>query len=220
MSRKTINLTDDLYAYLLSISLQESAIQRELREETAKHPMAMMQIAPEQGQFMALLIQLINAKNIIEIGVFTGYSTLCMAMALPDDGRIIACDINEDYTNIAGKYWQKAGVAGKIELRLAPAIEIMDELLDRGQAGHYDFVFIDAEKSEYLDYYERALKLLRPGGLITIDNVLWSGKPANPEELDKDTVAIRDFNKRLFKDTRVNISLLPIADGLTLALKL
>ncbi len=220
MSRKTINLTDELYAYLLSISLQESAIQRELREETAKHPMAMMQIAPEQGQFMALLIQLINAKNIIEIGVFTGYSTLCMAMALPDDGRIIACDINAENTTTARYYWEKAGVARKIELKLAPAIDTMDELLAGGRAGNYDFVFIDADKSEYLDYYERALELVRPGGLITIDNVLWSGKPANLEEQDKDTVAIRRFNEQLFKDSRIKISILPIADGLTLALKL
>ena len=220
MTRRSIDLTDEIYDYLLSVSLQESAVQRDLREETAKHPMAIMQIAPEQGQFMALLIQSINAKNIIEIGVFTGYSTLCMALALPEDGQIIACDINEDYTNIARKYWQKAGVAAKIDLKLAPAIDTLDELLASGQEGHYDFVFIDAEKSEYLDYYERTLKLLRRGGLITIDNVLWSGKPANPEEQDRDTVAIRDFNERLFNDPRVKISMLPVADGLTLVLKL
>ena len=220
MSRKTINLTDELYAYLLSVSLQESAIQRELREETANHPMAMMQIAPEQGQFMALLIQLINAKNIIEIGVFTGYSTLCMAAVLPNDGQIIACDIDAETTAIARRYWKKAGVAQKINLKLAPAIATLDELLASGQEGHYDFVFIDAEKSEYIDYYERALKLVRPGGLITIDNVLWSGKPANPKEQDKDTVAIRCFNEHIFNDSRIKISMLPLADGLTIALKL
>jgi len=220
MTRKSINLTDEIYDYLLSISLQESAVQRELREETAKHPMAIMQIAPEQGQFMALLIQSINAKNIIEIGVFTGYSTLCMAMALPEDGRIIACDINKEYTDIARRYWEKAGVSGKIVLKLAPAIATLDKLLAGGQEDHYDFVFIDAEKSEYMDYYERTLKLLRRGGVIAIDNVLWSGKPANSKEQDKDTAAIRRFNEHLFNDPRVKISMLPLADGLTLALKL
>ena len=219
MTRKNINLTDEIYDYLLSVSLKETDIQRELRDYTATHKMAMMQIAPDQGQFMALLVRLMQAKNIIEIGVFTGYSTLCMAMALPDDGRIIACDINKEYTDIARKYWDRAGVAGKIDLVLAPAIQTLDELIREGQQEQFDVAFIDADKPEYPDYYERVLQLLRPGGLVMIDNVLWYGKPANPEETDGDTSAIREFNQKLFNDGRVAISMLPIADGLTLAMK-
>jgi predicted O-methyltransferase YrrM len=220
MTRKNINLTDRIYEYMLSVSLHETDIQRELREHTAKHKMAMMQIAPDQGQFMALLIRLMQAKDIIEIGVFTGYSTLCMAMVLPADGHIVACDINKEYTDVARQYWHKAGVAKKIELILAPAIQTLDGLLQQGRQEHYDFVFIDADKPEYPDYYERTLQLLRPGGLIVIDNVLWYGKPANPDEVDKDTQAMRKFNQQLFNDNRVAISMLAIADGLTLALKL
>lgn len=219
MTRKNINLTDEIYDYLLSVSLQETDIQRDLRDYTATHKMAMMQIAPDQGQFMALLVRLMQAKNIIEIGVFTGYSTLCMAMALPDDGHIVACDINKEYTDIARQYWHKAGVAEKIELVLAPAIQTLDGLISKGRQEQFDFVFIDADKPEYPDYYERALQLLRPGGLIAVDNVLWYGKPANPDEMDKDTVAIRNFNQQLFKDKRVVLSMLAIADGLTLVLK-
>ena len=169
---------------------------------------------------MALLVRLIQAKNIIEIGVFTGYSTLCMAIALPDNGHIVACDINKEYTDIARQYWHKAGIAEKIELVLAPAIQTLDGLIRKGQQEQYDFVFIDADKTEYPDYYERAMQLLRPGGLFVIDNVLWYGKPANPDEMDKDTAAIRKFNQQLFDDTRVVTSMLAIADGLTLALKL
>jgi predicted O-methyltransferase YrrM len=220
MTRKNINLTDELQDYLLSVSLKETDIQRELREYTANHKMAMMQIAPDQGQFMALLIRLMQAKNIIEVGVFTGYSTLCMAMALPPDGHIIACDINKEYTSIAKKYWQMAGVTDKIKIVLAPAIQTLDGLIKKGYPGKYDFVFIDADKPEYPDYFERALSLLRPGGLIVVDNVLWYGKPANPDETDRDTQAIRQFNQQLFNDSRVIISMLPVADGLTLALKL
>ena len=220
MTRKNINLTDEIYDYLLSVSLKETDVQRELRNYTATHKMAMMQIAPDQGQFMALLVRLMQAKNIIEIGVFTGYSTLCMAMALPDDGHIVACDINKEYTDIARQYWQRAGVAEKIELVLAPAIQTLDRLINNGRQEHYDFVFIDADKPEYPDYYERALQLLRPGGLIAVDNVLWYGKPANPDEMDKDTAAIRNFNQQLYNDRRVTISMLAVADGLTLVLKL
>ena len=220
MSRKNITLTDEIYDYLLSVSLKETGIQRELRDYTATHRMAMMQIAPDQGQFMALLVRLMQAKNIIEIGVFTGYSTLCMAMALPDDGHIVACDINKEYTDIARQYWHRAGIAEKIDLVLAPAIQTLDELIKKGQMGQYDLAFIDADKPEYPDYYERVLQLLRPGGLIMIDNVLWYGKPANPDEMDKDTAAIREFNQHLFNDSRVAISMLAIADGVTLALKL
>jgi predicted O-methyltransferase YrrM len=220
MTRKTLNITDQIYDYLLSVSLKETDVQRELREETAKQPQAMMQISPDQGQFMALLVKLMGAKKIIEIGVFTGYSSLCMAMALPDDGHIVACDINKEYTDIARQYWRKAGVADKIELVLAPAIRTLDKLLAQGEQGTYDFVFIDADKPEYPDYYERSLQLIRKGGLIAIDNVLWYGKPADPVEKDKDTLAIRKFNQKLYQDSRVMISMLTIADGLTLALKL
>lgn len=220
MKRKTINITDQLYDYLLSVSLKETELQRELRAETAKQPQAIMQVGPDQGQLMAMLIRLMHAKKIIEIGVFTGYSSLCMAMALPDDGHIVACDINKEYTDIARQYWRKAGVADKIELVLAPAIRTLDKLLAQGEQGTYDFVFIDADKPEYPDYYERALQLIRKGGLIAIDNVLWYGKPADPDEKDKDTLAIRKFNQKLYQDSRVMISMLTIADGLTLALKL
>ncbi len=220
MTRKTITITDKLYDYLLSVSLKETPVQRELRRVTAKHRMATMQIAPDQGQFMALLVQMMGAKKIIEVGVFTGYSSLCMAQALPKDGRIIACDVNKEYTDIARKYWKKAGVDKKIRLILAPAIQTLDSLIKKGEAGKYDFVFIDADKPEYPDYYERALKLIRKGGLIAIDNVLWSGKPADPKNKDRDTVAIRKFNKKLYRDKRVKISVLTVADGLTLAIKL
>lgn len=220
MTRKTINITDEIYNYLLSVCLHETDAQRELREVTARHKMAVMQIAPDQGQFMVLLIRLMHAKKIIEIGVFTGYSSLCMAMALPDDGHIVACDINKEYSDIAQQYWQKAGVADKIELILAPAIQTLDKLIAQGEQETYDFVFIDADKPEYPDYYERALQLIRPGGLIVIDNVLWYGKPADPDEKDKDTLAIREFNEMLYRDERVTISMLTIADGLTLVLKL
>ena len=220
MKRKTINITDQLYDYLLSVSLKETELQRDLRAETAKQPQAIMQVGPDQGQLMAMLIRLMHAKKIIEIGVFTGYSSLCMAMALPDDGHIVACDINKEYTDIARQYWRKAGVADKIELVLAPAIRTLDKLLAQGEQGTYDFVFIDADKPEYPDYYERSLQLIRKGGLIAIDNVLWYGKPADPVEKDKDTLAIRKFNQKLYQDSRVMISMLTIADGLTLALKL
>ena len=220
MTRKTLNITEQIHDYLLSVSLRETDIQRELRAETAKQPQAMMQIAPDQGQFMALLIQLMQAKKIIEIGVYTGYSSLCMAMALPADGLIVACDINKDYTDIARRYWQKAGVADKINLILAPAIQTLDKLLAQGEQETYDFVFVDADKPEYPDYYERSLQLIRPGGLIVIDNVLWYGKPADPDEKDKDTLAIREFNEMLYQDKRVKVNLLTIADGVTLALKL
>ena len=220
MTRKTLTITDEIYDYLLSVSLKETEIQQELRKITAKHKMAMMQVSPDQGQFMALLVQLINAKKIIEIGVFTGYSSLCMAMAMPEDGKIIACDINKEYTDVARSYWQKAGVNKKINLILAPAIQTLDNLIKQNEEGTFDFAFIDADKPEYPDYYERTLKLIRSGGLIMIDNVLWYGKPANPEENDKDTRAIRDFNQKLFKDKRIRLSMLSIADGVTLALKL
>ncbi len=219
MTRKTLNLSDQVYDYLLSVSLREPEILQQLREETASHPWARMQISPDQGQFLALLVKILNAKKIIEVGVFTGYSSLCMALALADDGKIIACDINEEDTTVAQRYWQQAGVEHKVDLRIAPALETMDALIEKGEHDSYDFVFIDGEKSEYRDYYERSLLLLRTGGLITIDNVLWSGKPADALNTDKDTIAIRDFNSFLHKDMRIEISMLPVADGLTLARK-
>ncbi len=217
---KTFALPDHVYRYLLSASLREPGILHKLRDETAKDPMARMQIAPEQGQFMALLVQLMGAKKCIEIGVFTGYSSLCVALALPLDGKIIACDVSRDWTQIARRYWQEAGVAQKIDLRLAPALKTLDALLAENQAGTFDFAFIDADKENYLAYYERCLKLLRRGGLITIDNTLWSGRVAEPDNRETDTVALREFNSKLHHDQRIALSLLPIADGLTLALKL
>lgn len=217
---KTFALPDHVYRYLLSASLREPEILRKLRDETAKDPMARMQIAPEQGQFMALLVQLMGAKKYIEIGVYTGYSSLCVALALPPDGKITACDLSEEWTQIARRYWQEAGVAQKIELRLAPALKTLDMLLAENQAGTFDFAFIDADKENYLAYYERCLKLLRRGGLIAIDNTLWSGRVAEPDNREADTVAIREFNSKLHHDQRIALSLLPIADGLTLALKL
>lgn len=218
MSKKTLGLDNQLYDYLLSSSLREPEILRRLREETANHPYARMQISPEQGQFMALLVQLMGAKKTLEVGVFTGYSSLCVALALPPDGKIVACDVSEEFTSVARRYWQEAGVAEKIDLRIAPALETLDRLLAE-QAQTFDFAFIDADKSNYDGYYERSLQLVRPGGLIAIDNVLWSGRVADPQDRDNSTQNIRAFNEKLHRDERVSISLVPIADGLTLAVK-
>lgn len=219
MANKSITLTDELYAYLLSVSLREPDILRQLREETAADPMAGMQIAPEQGQFMALLTKLTGAAKCLEIGVFTGYSALWVALSLPAHGRLTACDISEKWTSIARRYWATAGVADKIELRLGPALDSLDALLAEGQAGSYDFAFIDADKSNYDGYYERALRLLRTGGLLVIDNVLWGGRVADVQCVDEDTQAIRALNEKIHRDPRVTPSLIPVADGLTLALK-
>ena len=219
MNLGKLGLSEELYDYILSASLREADVLRRLREETAAMPMAVMQIAPEQGQFMALIVELIGAKRTLEVGVFTGYSSLAVALALPDDGHITACDVSEEWTAIAQRYWADAGVAHKIDLRLAPAIETLDALLADGQAGSYDFAFIDAEKTEYADYYERVLQLLRQGGLVAVDNVLWNGAVADPANDEDDTNAIRAFNEKLLGDDRVSISLLPLADGLTLARK-
>lgn len=219
MSTKTITLTESLHHYLLSVSLREPPILARLREETAQHPLANMQIAPEQGQFMGLLVRLMEVKKCLELGVFTGYSALSVALALPPDGKLIACDVNEEWTSMARRYWQEAGVAHKIALRIAPALETLDKLLANGEAGSFDFVFIDADKENYANYYERSLELVRHGGLIVIDNVLWSGRVADPNEQDMDTVAIRRFNTKLHFDERIALSMLPLADGLTLAYK-
>ncbi len=217
-TKQTLGLEKQLYDYFQSISLREPEILTKLREETAQHPMAIMQISPEQGQLMALLVRLMGAKKTLEVGVFTGYSSLVVALALPADGKIVACDVSEEYTAIARRYWQAAGVANKIHLHIAPALETLDGLLADGETD-FDFAFIDADKSTYDSYYERALQLVRPGGLIAIDNVLWSGRVADPEVQDNRTNTIRAFNQKLHQDTRVTLSLVPIADGLTLAMK-
>jgi predicted O-methyltransferase YrrM len=219
MANQTLGLDTQLYDYLQSVSLREPEILTQLRQETAQHPMAQMQIAPDQGQFMALLVQLIGAKKTLEVGVFTGYSSLVVALALPPEGKVVACDVSEEYTSIARRYWQQAGVADKIDLHIAPAQETLKSLLAEGQAGTFDFAFIDADKSNYEIYYELALELVRPGGLIIVDNVLWSGRVADPQVQDNRTKAIRSLNQKLHQDQRVTLSLVPIGDGLTLALK-
>jgi predicted O-methyltransferase YrrM len=219
MTKQTTGLEKTLAEYIQSISLREPDILKQLREETAKLSMAQMQISPEQGQFMALLVQLMGAKKTLEIGVFTGYSALAVALALPVNGKMIACDISEEYTAIAKHFWERAGVSEKIDLRIAPALETLEKLITEGETGSFDLAFIDADKRSYEKYYERALTLLRPNGLILIDNVLWSGKVTDPTITDKQTQAIREFNQKLHQDSRISLSVVAIADGLTLALK-
>jgi predicted O-methyltransferase YrrM len=219
MSNRSIVLTDSLYEYMNDVSLREPPLLLALREETAQLTQRAMQISPEQGQFMALLARLTGARRCLEVGVFTGYSSLATALALPDDGHIVACDVSEEWTAVARRYWKRAGVDHKIDLRLAPASETLDALVAAGDGGTFDFAFIDADKISYLAYYERALALLRKGGLALIDNTLWSGRVADPEVADADTVALRHFNEVLHRDERVDLSLLPIGDGLTLARK-
>jgi predicted O-methyltransferase YrrM len=219
MSNRSIGLEPRLYDYLLSASLREHPVLARLRAQTASHPKVNMQIAPEQAQFMALLVKLIGAERCIEVGVFTGYSSLAVALALPPMGHIVACDISEEYTAVAQSFWEEAGVDAKIDLRIAPALETLDTLLSEAGAGTYDFGFIDADKGGYAEYYERLLALLRPGGLVAIDNTLWDGDVADPGNDEPDTVAIRAFNEALRDDVRVDLSLVPIGDGLTLARK-
>lgn len=219
MSNRTLNLNETVYEYLLEHSLRESPLLKQVREETATLEMAQMQISPEQGQFLNLLIKLLGARQIIEIGVFTGYSALCMAEALPADGRLLACDINREWTDIARHYWRQAGLDQKMELLLAPAAETLQRLIENGNTNSFDFAFIDADKGNYLTYYEQCLELVRQGGMIGIDNTLWGGDVADPGINDDDTRAIRALNDTLHSDARVDISLLPIGDGLTLALK-
>ncbi|MEM7758359.1 MAG: class I SAM-dependent methyltransferase [Cyanobacteria bacterium P01_A01_bin.40] len=219
MGKSSLGLDKQLYKYLLSISLREAEVLTKLRQETSHHSASKMQISPDQGQLMALLIKLLNAKKTLDIGVFTGYSSIIVALALPEDGKVIACDRDPRCTEVARRYWQEAGVDHKIDLRLAPALETLDELIAAGESGSFDFAFIDADKRNYANYYERSLTLLRPGGLVVIDNVLWSGRVADPQDIDKRTLAIREFNQKLHQDQRVEISLLSVADGLTLALK-
>lgn len=220
MANKTLSLSNALYAYLVEHSVREPEILQRLRAETAEDSMSMMQIGAEQAQFMQLLVKLMSAKTCLEIGVFTGYSSLAVALVLPADGSIVACDVSEKWTAIARKYWIEAGVAAKIDLRIAPALSTLDGLISSGNAGSFDFAFIDADKINYLNYYERALTLLRAGGLIAVDNTLWGGQVIDKKAQSDDTQAIRQFNARLRSDLRIHLSLLPIGDGLTLALKL
>ncbi|MGH8190988.1 MAG: class I SAM-dependent methyltransferase [Rhodanobacteraceae bacterium] len=218
MSRRTIDLNDTLYDYLLAHSLREHPEQTALRKATRSHPQGGMQISPEQGQFMQLLIKLTGASRTIEIGTFTGYSALTVALALPGDGKILACDISEEYTSIGRPYWQRAGVADKIELVIAPAAQTLDARIQDGDAGKYDFAFIDADKAGYDAYYERCLQLVRTGGLIAFDNTLWGGEVAKPAH-DDDTRALQALNDKLHHDNRIDMAMLPIGDGLTLARK-
>ena len=217
MSSKTFTLSDDLHTYLLSVSSREPDVLRRLRDETAKLSAARMQISVEQGQFMRLLVELTGAKRTLEVGTFTGYSALSVALSLPDDGKILACDVSREYTDIARRFWQEARVTHKIDLRLGQAADTLDALLAGGQSSAFDFAFIDADKSNYDRYYEQALQLLRPGGLLAIDNTLWSGRVADPSVTDEDTVALRRLNEKIHADERVSVSLVPIGDGLTLA---
>jgi predicted O-methyltransferase YrrM len=219
MSAKSHGLSDELHAYLLSVGVREPEILRRLREETARLPQANMQIAPEQGAFMALLVELTGARRCLEVGTFTGYSALAVALRLPPDGRLTCCDLSEEWTSVARRYWEEAGVADRIELRLGPARDTLDALLAGGAAGSYDFAFIDADKQNYITYYEQVLRLLRHGGLVAIDNVFWSGKVAKPARGDADVAAIVELNRLIADDERVSISMVPIADGLTLARK-
>lgn len=219
MSNQSIQLNDELYHYLLDASLRESEVLKQLRQHTAGMRGSVMQIAPEQGQFMALLIQILGAKKTLEIGVYTGYSALCVAAALPEDGRVVACDINAETTAVAKEFWQKAGVAEKIDLRLAPGTDTLNELIAAGEQGSFDFAFIDADKTGYHTYYERCLLLLRPGGLIAVDNVLWTGSVLNNENPSEDTQALQAFNRFVKDDQRVDLSMLPVGDGLTLLRK-
>jgi predicted O-methyltransferase YrrM len=207
-------LTDELYDYVLSMGARETRVQRELREETQKLPMGQMQIGPDQAALMQVLVRILGAKRCIEIGTFTGYSALAVALALPASGKIICCDVSEEWTSIGRRYWKKAGVAGKIDLRLGPALDTLKTL-----KGRFDFAFIDADKPNYWSYYQRCLQLIRKGGLIAVDNTLWGGSVINPEKQSESTQALRKFNQRVSKDRRVDIALVPIGDGLTLAVK-
>jgi predicted O-methyltransferase YrrM len=219
VSNRTTAVTDKLYDYLVRETLREPELLARLRKETATVPGARMQISPEQGQFMGLLIEVLGARRAIEIGVFTGYSSLSVAVAMPKDGLLVACDVNEEWTEIARRYWQEAGVSHKIDLRLAPALETLESLLSTGGAGSFDFCFIDADKDNYPGYYEKSLELLRRGGLIAVDNALWSGAVADETKQDDDTRAIRELNRKVARDDRVSMSLVPIGDGLLLARK-
>ena len=219
MVQSTTPLDERLYKYFLEISLRETEILQRLRAETIPLPRATMLLAAEQGQFLRLLVRLIGARTGIEIGTYTGYSSLCMAEGLPPEGRLICCDNSKEWTDIAQRYWKEAGVDGRIDLRLGDAVETLDSLIADGGEGAFDFVFVDADKQNYINYYERSLTLLRTGGLAIIDNVLWRGDVADPSDTRERTEAIREFNLHVHGDERVEMSLVPIGDGLTLARK-
>lgn len=219
MSTRTIDIDDRLYAYMLDISLREHPAMQGLRAITAKHEWAVMQISPEQGQFMQMLVRMIGARRCIEVGTFTGYSALAVALALPDDGHLVACDISTEYTAIGLPYWIEAGVADKISLRIAPARDTLDQMIHMGEAGSYDFAFIDADKPGYPEYFERCMTLLRSGGVIAVDNIFMGGDVADPETTSENAIAMQAFNAMLKDDMRVEISVVPIGDGLTLARK-
>jgi predicted O-methyltransferase YrrM len=219
MSRATLGLSPELLAYVQNVGGREDDDLRRLREETASHPMARMQISAEQGQFLILLMELLGAQKTFEVGTFTGYSAMCVAKAMGPKGRVVALDISEEYTTVARKHWAKAGISDRIDLRLAPAGDSLKAMVAAGESGSYDFAFIDADKTGYDTYYEYALKLLRTGGIIAIDNVLWSGRVIDPADTTADTAALRVINEKIAKDERVTLSMVPIGDGLTLARK-
>jgi caffeoyl-CoA O-methyltransferase len=219
MSNVSVGLSDDLHAYILGVGAREPEILQRLRDETASLPLHEMQIAPEQGAFMGLLVELIGARRCLELGTFTGYSSLAVALRLPSEGRIVCCDVSEEWTSVARRYWAEAGVADRIDLRLGPALETLDGLLAGGEAGTYDFAFLDADKELYPDYYERILQLLRRGGLLAIDNVFGGGRIVNQSEQGSAVRAVRELNELIADDERVSIAMVPIADGLTLARK-
>lgn len=219
MSNRTLTLTPSLYEYLCGVSLREPKLLARLREETAPDSGATMQISPEQGQFMGLLVELTGAREILEVGTYTGYSSLCMALAMPENGRLVCCDLSEEWTRIARRYWEEAGVEDRIRLHLGPALDTLRKLLQQGSAASFDIAFIDADKENYPDYYELCLQLLRPGGLLLADNTLWSGRVIDSADRSASTEAIRRFNRLLRDDERISLSMLPLGDGLTLALK-
>jgi len=219
MASKTHFMDQKVLRYVVEHSLRDAPLLAELRAETATLTQGGMQVPPEQGQFLALMVQATGATRCIEVGTFTGYSALCVAQALPANGKLVCCDVSEEWTNIGRRYWERAGVAGKIDLRIAPATETLDRMLSAGEAGHYDFAFIDADKPNYQPYYERCLRLIRTGGLIAFDNTLWSGAVADDADQSESTRALRALNDKLHHDERVSVSLLSIGDGVTLALK-
>ena len=220
MSSDTIELNQSLRDYLINVSVKEHSVLKILREETLKLDEFQMQISPEQGSFLSFLVNLINAKHTLDIGVFTGYSSLVVALQLPQNGYVTACDTNEEWTEIAQKYWKIAKVEDNIDLHIAPAVETLEKLISNGNEGLYDFSFIDADKINYQHYFEQSLVLVRKGGVIAIDNVLWGGRVLDNSDTEPATRAIREFNSKLYKDDRVAISMIPIGDGLTLAQKL
>ena len=219
MSGKSIGLGDDLHHYLVGHGWREPEVMARLRAETESLPQRNMQIAPEQAAFMALVVELIGARRCIELGTFTGYSALAVALALPPDGRLVCCDVSKEWTDVARRYWDEAGVADRIDLRLGPALATLDRLLAEGADGSFDFAFVDAAKTEYSDYYTRLLLLLRPGGVMLFDNVLWDGAVIDPKATDDDTNGVRELNDLLATDERVTVSMIPLADGVTLARK-